>query len=154
MLFTICLFVAVFHKKPDRFVAPNANNLLVYGFISWIYGEAVRSEMLWIILTFSSDIRAWTVILLVTKLFLPWLSVLTEWGHGQTTAGRAVSSHAADCQHWLSEEKWPQHRTQINYAQQKHQSLMGLWHSQTWLVAMFSYIYESAVFIKKKKTTQ
>lgn len=57
-LFIVWIFVAVFHKKPDRFVAPNANNLLVYGFISWIYGEAVRSEMLWIILTFPSDICA------------------------------------------------------------------------------------------------
>lgn len=57
-LFIVWIFVAVFHKKPDRFVAPNANNLLVYGFILWIYGEAVRSEMLWIILTFPSDICA------------------------------------------------------------------------------------------------
>lgn len=34
----------------------------------------------------------------------------------------------------------PQHTTRINYAQQKRQSVMGLWHSQTWLVAMFYYI--------------
>lgn len=40
-LFIVWIFVAVFHKKPDCLVAPNANNLLVYGFILWIYAHSL-----------------------------------------------------------------------------------------------------------------
>lgn len=146
MLFTICLLLGYllqcFYKKPWPFCGSECKQLIGLGVylvdLRSLTGEAVRLELLWIILTlfFAHKLLSrWSLTCFYLG-FLCWQNEDMDKQHQAELFSLMRQTVSVD----FHRKTGLRYRTWINYAQHKRQSWMGLWHSQTWLVAMFYYI--------------